>query len=363
MIEIHHLKKIYQSVTPLKDVNTTINDGDIISVIGPSGCGKSTFLRMINLLEKPSSGQIIVNGIDITAPKCKVNEVRKKIGMVFQSFNLFNHLSVIENVMIPPMDLLGISKQEAYDKAMNLLKKVGMENKALEYPDMLSGGQKQRAAIARTLAMDPDVILFDEPTSALDPTMVTEVESVIKDLAKENITMMIVTHDMKFAKEIGNRVFYLDESGIYEEGTPEQIFDNPSKPKTRAFIKHLRVFETIIDNKEYDFKGIMTELSAYGSKNQLDYKHVYNLESIFEELCQQVLLIHNPDYKIHFVVEYNEKQESIKIDVDYNGDLYNPLDSDNELSLSIIKSKVDSIEYSTITDSEYRNKVVMYLKK
>ena len=167
MIELCHLRKAYPEVVPLADVNATINDGDIISVIGPSGCGKSTLLRCINMLDRPTSGQIIVDGRDITAPGVKISEVRKKIGMVFQSFNLFGHLTVIENVMLAPMDLLGVSRQEAYDRGMELLHMVGMDSRALNYPDMLSGGQKQRVAIARTLAMDPDIILFDEPTSAL----------------------------------------------------------------------------------------------------------------------------------------------------------------------------------------------------
>ena len=181
MIEIEHLKKEYENVTPLEDVNVTINEGDIISVIGPSGTGKSTLLRCINLLETPTSGTIRVDGEEITAPKYDISSIRKKMGMVFQSFNLFGHMTVIENVMIPPMDLLGKSKQEAYDEGMKLLRMVGLAQKALNYPDELSGGQKQRVAIARTLAMDPEIILFDEPTSALDPTMVGEVQAVIHD--------------------------------------------------------------------------------------------------------------------------------------------------------------------------------------
>ena len=236
MIELKHLRKEYPNAIPLRDVSVTINDGDIVSVIGPSGTGKSTLIRCINLLDKPTSGQIIVNGTDITAKGCNIREVRKKMGMVFQSFNLFGHQTVIENVMNGPIDLLGLSRQEAYERAMELLRLVGMESRALNYPDMLSGGQKQRVAIARTLSMDPDIILFDEPTSALDPTMVGEVQAVIRELAKMGKTMMIVTHEMKFAREICNRVFYLDQGGIYEDGTPEQVFGNPQSEKTRAFL-------------------------------------------------------------------------------------------------------------------------------
>jgi len=238
MIELKHLCKKYGNVTPFYDINAVINDGDVISVIGPSGTGKSTLLRCINQLETPTSGQIIVDGVDITAPGCNISEIRRKVGMVFQGFNLFGHRTIIENVMNGPVDLLGLSRQEAYDKSMELLKMVGMDSRALDYPDMLSGGQKQRVAIARAVAMDPEIILFDEPTSALDPTMVGEVQAVIRDLAQTGKSMMIVTHEMKFAREICNRVFYIDQGEIYEEGTPEQVFDHPQKELTRRFLQH-----------------------------------------------------------------------------------------------------------------------------
>jgi len=237
MIELKHLCKKYENATPFNDINAVINDGDVISVIGPSGTGKSTLLRCINKLETPTSGQIIVDGVDITALGCDISEIRRKVGMVFQSFNLFAHRTIIENVMNGPVDLLGLSRQEAYDKSMELLHMVGMDSRALDYPDMLSGGQKQRVAIARAVAMDPEFILFDEPTSALDPTMVGEVQEVIRDLANMGKSMMIVTHEMKFAREICNRVFYLDQGGIYEEGTPEQVFDHPQKELTRRFLQ------------------------------------------------------------------------------------------------------------------------------
>ena len=206
MIELKHLEKKYERATPLVDVNTIINDGDVISIIGPSGSGKSTLLRCINLLEKPTAGQILLDGVDITAPKYDVTQARRRMGMVFQSFNLFGHLTVIENLMLAPMDILKKSKQEAYETGIALLKRVGLQGRELQYPDQLSGGQKQRVAIARTLAMDPDVILLDEPTSALDPAMVKEVQTVIQDLTQTGKTMLIVTHEMQFARAICNRV-------------------------------------------------------------------------------------------------------------------------------------------------------------
>ena len=217
MIELRHLKKIYENAEPLKDVSVTINDGDVIAVIGPSGTGKSTLIRCINLLEKPTSGQVFLNGEEITAKGYDVRKARQKMGMVFQSFNLFGHLTVIENLMTPPMDLLGKSRQEAYDTAVELLRRVGLADKALNYPDELSGGQQQRVAIARTLAMDPEIILLDEPTSALDPTMVSEVQAVIRDLSRSGKTMMIVTHEMNFARAIASRVFYIDEDGSFKD--------------------------------------------------------------------------------------------------------------------------------------------------
>ena len=207
MIRISHLRKEYPNVTPLKDVNVTVNKGDVISIIGPSGTGKSTLIRCINLLESPTSGEIWVDDQCITDKKCNLNKVRQKMGMVFQSFNLFGHMNVIENIMAAPRALLKKSKQQAYDDGMRLLRTVGLADKAFNYPDELSGGQKQRIAIARTLAMEPEIILLDEPTSALDPTMVGEVQAVIRDLARQGLTMMIVTHEMRFAREVANRVF------------------------------------------------------------------------------------------------------------------------------------------------------------
>lgn len=242
MIEVKHLKKAYENATPLTDVNAVINDGEVISIIGPSGTGKSTLLRNIILLEKPTAGEVYIDGVDISKNTPEAKAARKKMGMVFQSFNLFNHYTIIENIMIPQMEILKRPRQEAYDIAIKLLEKVHLENKVKAYPDELSGGQKQRIAIARTLALDPEIIFFDEPTSALDPTMVDEVLNVIKSIAKEeHKTMMIVTHEMNFAKEISDRIFFMCEGIIYEEGTPDEIFLHPQKPKTQEFMKNIHL--------------------------------------------------------------------------------------------------------------------------
>ena len=237
MIRIEHLRKEYETVTPLKDVNITIHKGDVISIIGPSGTGKSTLIRCINMLETPTSGNIWVDDQCITDKKCNLNKIRQKMGMVFQSFNLFNHMNIIENIMAAPVDLLKKSKQQAYDDGMKLLKMVGLADKAFSYPDELSGGQKQRVAIARTLAMEPEIILLDEPTSALDPTMVGEVQAVIRELAKQGLTMMIVTHEMQFARAIADRILFLDDGVIAEEAPPEQFFTNPQTKRAKEFLQ------------------------------------------------------------------------------------------------------------------------------
>ena len=220
----------------LKGINEHIEKGEVVVVIGPSGSGKSTFLRCLNLLEVPTSGEIIFEGKNITDKKVDINKIREKMGMVFQQFNLFPHKTVLDNLTIAPIKVKGVSKADAEKKAKELLDRVGLLNKADAYPSSLSGGQKQRIAIARALAMDPDVMLFDEPTSALDPEMVGEVLNVMKELAKEGMTMVVVTHEMGFAREVGDRILFMDKGNIMEEGTPEEIFSNPKNPRTIDFL-------------------------------------------------------------------------------------------------------------------------------
>ena len=236
MIHVNNLHKSFGKNDVLKGIDEHIEKGEVVVVIGPSGSGKSTFLRCLNLLEEPTSGKIIFEGNDITDKKVDINKIREKMGMVFQQFNLFPHKTVLENLTIAPIKVKGLSKSEAEKKAMELLDRVGLSNKATAYPSSLSGGQKQRIAIARALAMEPDVMLFDEPTSALDPEMVGEVLSVMKDLAKEGMTMVVVTHEMGFAREVGDRILFMDNGNIVEQGTPEEIFSNPKNPRTIDFL-------------------------------------------------------------------------------------------------------------------------------
>lgn len=236
MINVNNLHKYFGANEVLKGIDETINQGEVVVVIGPSGSGKSTFLRCLNLLEVPTDGEIIFEGKNITDKNTNINEIREKMGMVFQQFNLFPHKTVLENLTIAPINVKNKSKNEAVRKANDLLNKVGLLDKADAYPSSLSGGQKQRIAIARALAMEPDVMLFDEPTSALDPEMVGEVLNVMKDLAKEGMTMVVVTHEMGFAREVGDRILFMDGGKIVEQGTPEEIFDNPKNPRTQDFL-------------------------------------------------------------------------------------------------------------------------------
>lgn len=236
MISVKNLCKSFGDHQVLKDINEHIAPGEKIVIIGPSGSGKSTFLRCMNLLERPTSGQIIFDGIDITDPKTDINKVRQHMGMVFQHFNLFPHKTIMENITLAPVRLKLMKPEEAKEEALRLLKLVNLEEKADAYPGQLSGGQKQRIAIVRSLAMKPKMMLFDEPTSALDPEMVGEVLEVMKNLADQGMTMAVVTHEMGFAKEVGTRVMFMDEGRILEQGTPEDIFDNPKEARTQEFL-------------------------------------------------------------------------------------------------------------------------------
>ena len=236
LIEVKDLRKSYGSHEVLRGINTTISKGEVVAIIGPSGCGKSTFLRSINLLEEPTAGVILFEGTDITNKSVDLNKIRQKIGMVFQQFNLFPNMTVEENIMLAPVKLGIMGREEASGKAKELLTRIGLLDKAKQYPDMLSGGQKQRIAIARSLAMSPDVMLFDEPTSALDPEMVGEVLSLMKELAKDGMTMVVVTHEMGFAREVASRVMFINDGIIQEENSPEEFFGNPRNPWLRDFL-------------------------------------------------------------------------------------------------------------------------------
>lgn len=343
MIKIENLCKSYGDLEVLKNISVEINKGEVISVIGPSGCGKSTFIRCLNRLEEPTSGRIFIDGEEITG-NTRLHELRMKMGMVFQSFNLFSHLTVIENVMLGPVDLLKKDRQTAYDEGMELLEAVGLGSKSLSYPDELSGGQRQRAAIARTLAMKPEIVLFDEPTSALDPRMVSEVLAVIKKLAADGLTMLIVTHEMKFAKNVSSRIFYMDEKGIYEDGTPEQIFENPKKQKTREFIYKIKTLQKDIDTGDFDLYALWAEMGAFLKNQLVSDKRIYTASLLCEEILCNLIPEKLGRQTVRLSLSYSEEKDEAELaflNPRIEGGFADM--SENELSAKLIKGYARSI--------------------
>lgn len=344
MIRIEHLQKSYGDLTVLRDVNATINKGEIISIIGPSGTGKSTFLRCLNLLDSPTGGNIFIDGEDLLSPKTNVSKLRQKMGMVFQSFNLFNHLTILENVCIGPIKLLGKSRADAECKGMELLRMVGLGEKASAMPRQLSGGQKQRVAIARCLSMEPEILLFDEPTSALDPTMVSEVLAVIRTLAKQGMTMAIVTHEMSFARDVSSRVFYMDQGEIYESGTPEQIFEHPERELTRIFINRIRDYHYNIRTAHFDLYELNAGLIAFCNKHFLPTKTEHNILLLVEEVLQIIPLENGVDLTFRF----SEKTGDLSLEVmlpSSQTSILNNIDPERDMiGMSIIRGLCRSIE-------------------
>lgn len=356
LITIEHLRKEYPEATPLKDVNAVINQGDVISIIGPSGTGKSTLLFCLNQLETPTSGKVFLNGEEITAPKCDITAVRRKMGMVFQAFNLFDNKTVLENVICAPMDLLKLSRKQAEEEGRALLKRVGLEGRENHFPEELSGGQKQRVAIARAIAMKPEILMLDEPTSALDPTLVKEVLSVIRDLAKDGLTMLIVTHEMRFAREVSNRIFFMEDGGIYEEGTPEQIFEHPQKEKTRIFIRQLKTISLTVSPQDADVSSVMDQLEAFGKKSLPDLRKARNLMLVAEEILTQVISSFRQgtmaEVPIHLYVEYSDTDDSVCLDVAYEGSSFDPSENGDDLSQMIIKKIPKVLDYQYEAESD-----------
>lgn len=353
MIRLEHLRKEYEQSCPLKDVSVTINKGDVICIVGPSGTGKSTLLRMINLLEKPTSGKIFFDGEEITAKNYKPEKARKKMAMVFQSFNLFNHLSVIENLVVPQVDLLHRSKDEAFEIAMEKLESVGLKRQYLKYPNCLSGGQKQRVAIARALVMQPEVILFDEPTSALDPYMVSEVQEIMKKLASQGQTMIIVTHDMNLAKDVANRVFYMDQGGIYEDDTPEVIFNHPKRTRTRAFVENLNVLKMSIHNK-FVYEQYDSQLEDYIKSLTISETNINKLKTIYDNLIVELLINKNKVKDIRLLISFDEKKQLFYVNCKYSGQVINVL-KDDSISSNTIKTISKKLKHTAIEEKSYRN--------
>ena len=346
MISVKHLSKVYKNgdkeLPVLRDVNCEIAQGEVIGIIGPSGTGKSTFLRCLNRLEEPSGGRIEIEGVDILDRKADVNLLRRKMGMVFQNFNLFEHLTILDNITLCPRTLLGASRKEAEARAMELLQLVGLYDKAGNLPGELSGGQKQRAAIARCLAMDPEIILFDEPTSALDPTMVSEVLVVIRRLASQGMTMAIVSHEMQFVRSVSTRIFFMNEGVIYEEGTPEQIFEHPQRPATIAFINRIRTLEFKLADKHFDLYGMFGEVGVFCNKYGLGNDLLTKVQHVMEEMLYEILPFSAP---VTLTLDYSEKDFTLRLDFVQEGASGPILDSlpDDCLSLMLVRGMCSSV--------------------
>ena len=346
IIRFEHVKKVYDLATPLTDVNASVKRGEVITVIGPSGTGKSTLLRMLNRLEEQTEGKIFVFGQDTESKDTDMSLIRQRMGMVFQSFNLFDHLSVIENIMLAPVLLKKMTRQQAFDKGMQLLETVGLAERAVNYPYELSGGQKQRVAIARALAMEPEVILFDEPTSALDPGMVGEVLAVIKKLSTQGLTMMIITHEMQFARDVSTRIFYMDQGVIYEDGAPEKIFDAPERNRTRAFVNKLKTLHLEIESKKYDFIGMTEELRKFAQKNYLSKHRSENLVRCFEEICAQPIIpADETESKLHIIAEYDEKNDGLSMQFIRDGERFDPVSDGDALSAKLIEASCETVNF------------------
>ncbi|MCR5346814.1 MAG: ATP-binding cassette domain-containing protein [Fretibacterium sp.] len=354
LIEVKNLCKSFGSLCVLKDVNLSVEEGERIAIVGGSGCGKSVFLRCIELLEKPDRGQIFVDGEEITARGADVNRIRRKMGMVYQRFCLFSHMNVIDNLCLAPVRLLGMSRADAEERAREWLSMVGLISKSHAMPSILSGGQQQRIAICRCLMMQPKVLLLDEPTSALDPTMVGEVLAMIRMLTKRDMTMLIVTHEMNFARDVATRALFFADGGIYEEGTPEEIFDHPRREKTAAFIHRLKYFNYIIDRRDFDLMRMQGGIHLFAEKYGIQSKLAYRLQLCCEELVYEMIAgCYGNAEQVNIVIDvsYAESADSVVISVSSGGREFNPflhIDEDKEnvhLGITMLKKIAQRMEY------------------
>ena len=332
MIQTVDLCKSFGNLVIFKNINITVQKGECVAVIGPSGTGKSVLFRTIAMLEKPDSGHVFINGTDITSKDVNINKVRERLGMVYQGFHLFSHLNVIDNITLAPIKVSGMKKPEARKKGMELLSMVGLAEKASAFPHQLSGGQQQRVAIARSLAMDPDIILFDEPTSALDPSMTGEVLAIIRKLARSGLTMMISTHEMSFAQDVATRVLYIDEKGVYEQGTAQEIFQNPQREKTRMFIRKLKVFSYSITSRGFDMVAMNVQIELFCQKYNIDSRKINHIQLVLEELILEVSgeAEDKKQLKIDYTIEHSEEKGEILITFCYEGEFQNPFEHEEE---------------------------------
>jgi polar amino acid transport system substrate-binding protein len=350
VISVRNLTKSYGNNVILSDINMEIKKGEVISIIGPSGTGKSTFLRALNMLDPPTSGEILFDGVSLTDKRADIDAARKKMGMVFQNFGLFSHMTVLENITAAPIKLLQKSKTEANAKAFDLLKTVGLSERAGHYPHQLSGGQKQRAAIARCLAMEPEVILFDEPTSALDPTMVGEVMAVIRKLAADGMTMIVVTHEMDFARDVSTRVVYMDGesgtagSGLYEDASPSVIFNNPQRERTKNFIFRVKSFNYAIRSKNFDYVEMLTGIENFCFKHAVSAKIADKIRLAAEELV--INIISSQFDRVDLNISFPEKGESYEITAVYGGENIDVLSDEEDLAVRMLRGIAEECSHT-----------------
>ena len=349
LLEVEGLKKSFGTLNVLKGIDLTVENGERIAIIGSSGCGKSVFLRSLCLLEKPDAGRIRIDGREITAPGAKVDQIRRSIGMVFQKFHLFSEMDVMDNLCLAPVRLKGMSREDAEREAMELLSQVGLASRAHAWPTVLSGGQQQRIAICRCLMVKPKILLFDEPTSALDPTMVGEVLAVIRMLAKRDMSLLLVTHEMNFAREIADRVLFLADGVIYEQGTPQEIFDAPRREKTIAFIHKIKYFTFEIVNRQFDLMALFGGLQNFGEKYGLTPQEINQLQVCCEDLISAMLDgtdSAGADAGMKLDVSYAETDHATEIRLTCGGSPFNPFAAaDDRLDAIYLRKKAKKIDY------------------
>lgn len=356
MIRAEHLSSSIGNKKIINDISFTLNDGEVLGIIGPSGAGKTFLLRCLTLLNKLDTGKIFLDNIEILENGSYEKLVHEKMGMVFQNFNLFNHLSIIENIMCGLTDIKKMEYKEAYNKSMDLLSIVGLSEKAFLYPNALTSSQQQRVAIARTLALEPSVILLDDPTSSLDPLSKNEVEKVIETLASSGKTMIIVSHEMQLIKNTCTRVLYLDNGQIIEEGSPQKIFEQPENTLTKKFVKTFRILEFNVESKKFDFFGIQTTINDFSFKNNISSALVNKLYSIIEEFFEMLVYNSKEEKKIHMLFEYKANEKMFSGEIQFSGEEF---DDDNPLYISswaIIKLRAKELSYEKINENGFTNK-------
>ncbi|MBQ9326808.1 MAG: amino acid ABC transporter ATP-binding protein [Clostridia bacterium] len=349
LLKVEGLSKSFGTLKVLQNVDLSVESGERIVIIGGSGCGKSVFLRSLVLLEKPDAGHIWIDGDEITAKGADINQIRRHAGMVFQKFCLFSEMDVMDNLCLAPVHLKGMTRKDAEKKAMDLLWQVGLSDRAHADPRHLSGGQQQRIAICRCLMMEPRLLLFDEPTSALDPTMVGEVLAVIRMLAKRDMTMLIVTHEMHFAQEVATRVLFFADHGIYEQGTPDEIFMHPRREKTVDFIRKMKYFEFAIAHYPFDFMAMQGGIQTFGEKYGMDIREIQHMQITCEELVMEMIgkcNMPSEHVDMRLSISYAESDHTATLDLTCGGTAYNPFEADDEnLGVMLVKKMVKHWDY------------------